>query len=691
MDEKMPTQIYSISGFPFENFEPEIEQYLQRLFTTTEHTVLKQVWDDYYRYLFTHKYLFKFFHVLNQKFENKINLSPSVQLQLTPYLFALESKYTLSGEIAPPIESLKLQLITQSFSPISLILSGIFGNPIPSDPGCPYEKLFSLLGNETNPLGIPTYPGDLKFTENISQSTVLNFLGIGICSHIPDLPKNNVILLLSDKKDENFATSVPSASPANLFFQIRLKQFIQETNKTKIHIFDSFQVKSGLYASAFIFAHFLQKGITIDSTEILPQKNTLLLTCDIALLEQIDILTNKWGLEYTKIGKVVQDHTFKVKANTIELAELPLHTFSFLLKHIEIPDKPPTHKKEHLSFAINHMKEPGDYRDTAWNLITNPNLKSKDWLMEKFDSTVGMNNIHLNFPASSCVLNIHGTENALSVSAFNESSYFKIDPEKGSYIAIGELTRKITCSGAISKVITPCFLLPYNQNKDQADKMQGIIKGLFTAARYFSLQISEPSIAFVDNNQYEHLDLPFVSLFCTGILADKNHMMTAAFKNKGDMIYLIGKSTEDIQSSFYLRNYHQVDCSNPPHFDLQDELNIQAGVKKIIHKNLVRSANSISMGGLFKSLTDSAIIKNYGFDITTDAEIRKDAFLFGESQSRIIVSVTPHHETEFIDSMVEIGVPFSALGHVTKEEIRIDDISYGFVSDFQKEYFTSPK
>jgi len=167
--------------------------------------------------------------------------------------------------------------------------------------------------------------------------------------------------------------------------------------------------------------------------------------------------------------------------------------------------------------------------------------------------------------------------------------------------------------------------------------------------------------------------------------------MTVAFKNKGDMIYLIGKSKNNISSSFYLQNYFNVKHSELPEYDIQEELNLQEVTRKLLKNNLIRSANTVSMGGLFKALIDSAMIREHGFDITSDAEIRKDAFLFGESPSRIIVTVTTHKETEFIDFMVNSEIPFSALGHVTKEEIRVDDISYGFISDFQKEYFTSPK
>ena len=87
------------------------------------------------------------------------------------------------------------------------------------------------------------------------------------------------------------------------------------------------------------------------------------------------------------------------------------------------------------------------------------------------------------------------------------------------------------------------------------------------------------------------------------------------------------------------------------------------------------------------ALLESAVVRSFGFDITVDSEVRKDAFLFGESPSRIVVSVAMDRETAFIDFMMKSGVPFVALGHVTREEIRIDDNSYGFISDYQKMYF----
>jgi phosphoribosylformylglycinamidine synthase len=162
-----------------------------------------------------------------------------------------------------------------------------------------------------------------------------------------------------------------------------------------------------------------------------------------------------------------------------------------------------------------------------------------------------------------------------------------------------------------------------------------------------------------------------------------------AFKDKGDMIFLVGKSVNDLASSEYLYSYHNIEKSPAPYFDIELEYRVQETLRGLIEKSLIRSAHDVSDGGLFISLLESAMVNNKGFDITTSAEIRRDAFLFGESQSRVIVSVTPSMETDFVDFMIDRDIPFSTLGHVTKSELRIDDDSFGFIYDVKKIYMNA--
>ena len=141
---------------------------------------------------------------------------------------------------------------------------------------------------------------------------------------------------------------------------------------------------------------------------------------------------------------------------------------------------------------------------------------------------------------------------------------------------------------------------------------------------------------------------------------------------------MIGKSKNDIGSSEYLEFYHEISETPLPSFDIDVEASMQNVLRILNEKDLVESASPVGKGGLFFTLMRAAIPNGLGFDLTTDAEVRKDIFLFGEAMGRIIVDVAPGKEDEFVDTLFDLKIPFFTLGHVTKGEIRIDDESFGY-------------
>jgi len=143
-------------------------------------------------------------------------------------------------------------------------------------------------------------------------------------------------------------------------------------------------------------------------------------------------------------------------------------------------------------------------------------------------------------------------------------------------------------------------------------------------------------------------------------------------------VVVIGRPQDDIASSEYLQFYHNINESPLPYFDINTEVLIQKVLRVLNEKSLVSSASPVGKGGVFFTLLRAAIPNGLGFDITTDAETRKDAFLFGEAMGRIIVDVDPDKEDEFVDVLSDLKVPFFTLGHITKGEIRIDDESFGY-------------
>ena len=186
--------------------------------------------------------------------------------------------------------------------------------------------------------------------------------------------------------------------------------------------------------------------------------------------------------------------------------------------------------------------------------------------------------------------------------------------------------------------------------------------------------------------EWRSLFFPTPTIGMIGILEDKNKLMSLDFKSKGDLIFLIGEYKEDVSSSEYLSSYHGIKASPAPYFDLEEEFKMQDAVKRLINKKLINAAHDVADGGLYVTLVEMCLNRNLGFDIITDSEIREDAFLFGEGQGRVVVSVSEDEEDEFLEYIISSKVNFTLLGHVTKGKMVVDDEHFGFVNE-AKEIF----
>jgi phosphoribosylformylglycinamidine synthase len=158
------------------------------------------------------------------------------------------------------------------------------------------------------------------------------------------------------------------------------------------------------------------------------------------------------------------------------------------------------------------------------------------------------------------------------------------------------------------------------------------------------------------------------------------------YKDKGDLIFLLGKAIEDIGSSEYLYSYHGVKGSPAPYFDLEEEYTMQETLKGLITSKLINAAHDCADGGLFVTLFEMGLHNELGFDIITDSEIREDAFLFGEAQGRVVVTLNEDTEEEFIDHMMENSTSFTLLGHVTRGKVVVDDDHHGFIEELRSGY-----
>ena len=354
--------------------------------------------------------------------------------------------------------------------------------------------------------------------------------------------------------------------------------------------------------------------------------------------------------------------------------------------------KEPSYFKEWKKFNINTVEQPEDLVQVAKFLAGHENIASKRWIYEQYDSMVGTVNMSTNFPTDACIVNLKGTNKALAMTVDCNARMVHADPEEGCAMAVAEAARNIVCSGGVPSAITNCLNFGNPYNPEVYWQFVGAIKGMSKACSKFSTPVTGGNVSFYNQSVSDQEEVPVFptpTIGMLGIIEDKKHITSLAFQGKSDLIYIIGESINDISSSEYLASYHKIKESSVPNFDLDMEYRVQTIITQLIRANIIESAHDISDGGLFITLIESAMCNNLVFDITTHSDVREDAFLFGESPSRVVVSVTETGEDEFLDMLSVSGVPFLLLGHVTKREIRIDDQIFGNIDDYKDIYYNS--
>jgi len=396
--------------------------------------------------------------------------------------------------------------------------------------------------------------------------------------------------------------------------------------------------------------------------------------------EQIGEVTSGGRLKYYMYGELVAD----VPADDLVLGgEAPVYTREY---------SEPEYFKRFKAFNIDSIEQPKDLVKVAKYLASHPNIASKKWVYEQYDSMVGTINMGTNSPKDAGVVNVKGTNKALAMTVDCNARMVNANPEEGCAMAVAEAARNIVCSGGVPSAITNCLNFGNPYNPEVYWQFVGAIKGMTKSCLKFNTPVTGGNVSFYNQTALEGKEVPVFptpTIGMLGIVEDKERVMSLDFKGKSDLIFLLGESKNDISSSEYLASYHNFKESSTPEFDLDKEFELQESVKELIRAKLIESAHDVSDGGLFITLLESAMPKNLGFDITTSSEIREDAFLFGEAPSRVVVSVRETSEDAFLDLMKKSQVPYTLIGHVTRGEIRVDEHSFGEVDEFKDLFDTS--
>ncbi len=576
------------------------------------------------------------------------------------------------------------------------------------------------IGDYGNAFGIPTVGGEVFFDECYNVNPLVNAMSAGIVKagetvSATSYGVGNPVYIVGSatgkdgihgaafaSKDitEDSAKDLPAVQVGDPFQEKLLLEASLEVIKTGAVIGMQDMGAAGITCSTSEMSAKGEHGMDIwldrvptrqenmKAWEILlsESQERMLIVVEKGKEKAVEAVFEKWDLNCAIIGIVTDTKRLRYYVQDDLVADVPAESLVLgggapVYKR---EYKEPAYFAESKKFKIESIEEPKELKAVANFLITHPNIASKQWVYNQYDSMVGTANMSTNAPSDAAIVNIKGTRKAIALKIDCNARYVNADPEKGCAIAVAEAARNIVCSGGEPSAITNCLNFGNPYNPEVYWQFVSSIKGMAKACIKFSTPVTGGNVSFYNQSSYEGPVFPTPTIGMLGILKDKSTRMTLNFKNEGDSIYLIGNAKNDISSSEYLYSYHKVKNSPAPDFDLDEEFDVQQAIKSLIKESAIQSAHDCSDGGLFITLLESAMPNNLGFDISTEDEIRKDAFLFGEAQSRIIVSVTKANEDRFIELMMAAEVGFTYLGDVTGKEIIIDDESFGTVADAKK-------
>ena len=624
---------------------------------------------------------------------------------------------------ATGVGGINRDIFTMGARPIAQLNSLRFGDIHSEKTQWIMKGVVKGIGDYGNAFGIPTVGGEVFFDECYNVNPLVNAMSVGIVKEGETVSATsygvgNPVFIVGSatgkdgiagaafaSKDltEDSAKDLPSVQVGDPFQEKLLLEATLEVIKTGAVIGMQDMGAAGITCSTSEMSAKGEHGMNIWLDKV-PTRQANMHPFEILLSESqermlvvvekgkeslVQDVFDKWDLNCAQIGEVTAGGNIKYFMHDELVANVPAHD---LVLGGGAPVytreyKEPAYYAESKKFDIATVTEPSDLKPVMEFLAKLPNLASKRWVYNQYDSMVGGINMSTNAPSDAAIVNIKGTEKALAMTVDCNARYVNADPEVGCAIAVSEAARNIVCSGGAPSAVTNCLNFGNPYNPEVYWQFVGAIKGMSAACLKFETPVTGGNVSFYNQSSYEGPVFPTPTIGMIGVLADKSLQTTLNFKNEGDVIYLLGESKNDISSSEYVYSFHKLKNTPAPHFNLDAEHKLQTVISSLISSKLILSAHDVSDGGLFMNLLESGMVNNLGFEITCDSSIRKDAFLFGEAQSRAVITVSNTSDIEA--ELKKLTIPFIKLGVVKGNAIVIDGINYGLISDFKHSFDTS--
>lgn len=596
-------------------------------------------------------------------------------------------------------------VFTMGARPIALLDSLRFGGLDTAKNRHLMRGVVAGIAGYGNCMGVPTVGGEIVFNDIYSLNPLVNVFCLGI-AHKDKIFRgtasgvgNPVIYfgsktgrdgihgatMASDSFDDKSEQKRPTVQVGDPFQEKLLLEACLELMAGDLLVGIQDMGAAGLTSSSCEMASRAGNGIELDLTHV-PRREPGMTPYELMLSESQErmlmvakagkedeclAICRKWDLDVAVVGHVTGDGILRVKDQGAVVAEIPAKALAEDGPRYERPYAPPVYQDMLTNLNYDLIPDVKDANAALLSLLGSPTIASKRWVYHQYDHMVRTNTM-VRPGSDAAVVRIKGTNKAVAMTVDCNSRYCMLHPYEGARLAVAEAARNLVCSGAEPIGLTDCLNFGNPERTDIMWQFVLAIEGMKDACERLQVPIVSGNVSFY--NETNGLSIyPTPMLGMVGLIEQADQAMTQWFKAEGDDIILLGAVREDLGGSEYLKVIQAREQGSPPFLNLDVEKALHECVLALIRGGLVQSAHDCSDGGLAVALAESAMS---GPDRPLGAVVRlalgrfrKDAVLFGESQSRVVLSAKPAHRQTILDCARRAGVPVAVIGSVTGDRL----------------------
>ncbi len=573
------------------------------------------------------------------------------------------------------------------------------------------EQVVEGISDYSNCLGIPTLGGEVAIEDSYHGNPLVNVFGLGIVD-IGETASavakgvGNPVFIVGAKTGRDGIHGATFAS-------VELSE-ASESRRSNVQVGDPFLEKllleatlelckkewligiqdmgaAGITCSSSEMAAKGQCGITLYIDKV-PLREADMTAYEIMLSEsqermlvviekmfekELKSIFNKWDLDCTRIGEVNNTGMLEVTENGEVIVNIPAN--SLVLgggaPQYDLPFAEPAYIKEKNQLSLEKLPEPEDYNTVLKTILESPNVCSKKWVYEQYDTTVRSNTIY-GPGGDSGVIRLKGSKKGIAVSTDCNGRQTFLNPRSGGEIAVAEAARNVVCTGAEPIAVTNCLNFGNPNDPGIYWQFKEAVIGIGNACKTLNTPVTGGNVSF-NNESAAGAVYPTPVIGMVGILEDISCLTTMEFKHADDFIIVLGALNGKLGGSEYLNVVHQKIEGPIAPINLEFEMRVQEVCLEAIKKKIVNSAHDISIGGLAVCIAESLMRSpsQLGAKIDCARRLRNDELLFGECPSAIVITIPEINLIDLIMIAKDLDVPTQTIGRVTNDgKLRINNL-----------------